>query len=315
MRVALSVVILLSASLSAVEVQQRPDLSGTWVATTEVPRNVAAAPSPVFGARFAIAQDATHFALTRVGRDGTLPPLRLPLDGSEVRWRVPARMCEGDSERIEKIAADGAGFTYTLVGMIPAGGGPSRVSNVRYQIRPTRSDTIEVQGAMVQQGQSTPVATVYRKSAEALPPATPDSGLPKVKTAPAVISQAEWIAGTWIGATPNSGSVEERWTPSASGAMLGMGRTLRAPQQSASFEFLCIVEREGSLVYMAMPNARTPATSFVLTSITPDSATFENPAHDYPRLIRYSRLSDGSLQTTISAGGDVRAQSMILKRQ
>lgn len=54
---------------------------------------------------------------------------------------------------------------------------------------------------------------------------------------------------------------------------------------------------------------------FVLTSITADSATFENPSHDYPRMIRYALLPDGSLQTTISEGGDVRAQAVVLKKQ
>jgi hypothetical protein len=51
-----------------------------------------------------------------------------------------------------------------------------------------------------------------------------------------------------------------------------LGRTLSGSQMS-SFEFLCIVERERSLAYMAMPNGRSPATYFMLTNITPDSAT------------------------------------------
>jgi hypothetical protein len=96
--------------------------------------------------------------------------------------------------------------------------------------------------------------------------------------------------------------------------MLGIGRALSGAQMS-SFEFLCIVERDGSLAYAAMPNGRMPPTYFMLTGITADSATFENPSHDYPRLIRYSRLPDGSLQTTISAGGDERARSFVLKKQ
>jgi hypothetical protein len=133
---------------------------------------------------------------------------------------------------------------------------------------------------------------------------------------PATIAQAAWIAATWIGTsgTTTTTTTEERWTPPASGAMLAIGRTLSGPQMS-SFEFLCIVEREGSLAYVAMPNGRSPATYFMLTNITADSATFENPQHDYPRLIRYSKLPDGSLQTTISAGGDVRARSFTLKKQ
>lgn len=293
--------------------QQRPDLSGTWVATTDAPHGVVAAPTPVFGARFAITQDNTHVTLIRQGRDG-LFTLKLPLDGAEVRWRVPGRLCEGDAERIEKIAVESTELVYTLVGMVPAGGGPSRVSNVRYRLRPEGPDTIVVQGTMVQQGQARPVATVYKRSSDALPAAAPAVALPKVDTVAATIAQAAWISGTWIGTSGTAATTEERWTPPASGAMLGIGRTLSGSQMSG-FEFLCIVEREGSLAYTAMPNGRTPATYFVLTGLTADSATFENPSHDYPRLIRYSRLPDGSLQTTMSAGGDERARSVVLKKQ
>lgn len=137
--------------------------------------------------------------------------------------------------------------------------------------------------------------------------------LPSVAAARATIAQAAWIGGVWIGTAPGL-SVEEHWTPAAGGAMLGIGRTLRGAQMSG-FEFLCIAEREGSLVYAAMPNGRAPATLFMLTRITDDSATFENPSHDFPKLIRYSRLADGSLQTTISAGADDRGESFLLKRR
>ena len=292
--------------------QGPPNLSGTWIATTEAPKGVEAAPNPVFGARFGIKQDARTVTLTRIGRDGAFP-LTLALDGTELRWRVPGQVCQADSERTEKVGFEGPELVYTLVGMTPPGGGQSRVSNVRYRFRPEGPDTLVVQGTIVQQGQGRPVATLYKRSGETLPAAAPAVSLPKVTTAPATIAQAAWIAGTWIG-TSGTITTEERWTPAASGAMLALGRTLSGPQMS-SFEFLCIVEREGTLAYTAMPNGRSPATYFMLTNITPDSATFENPSHDYPKLIRYTRLPDGSLQTTISAGGDLRARSSTLKKQ
>ena len=95
--------------------------------------------------------------------------------------------------------------------------------------------------------------------------------------------------------------------------MLGIGRTLRNGGM-ASFEFLHIAERDGSLVYTALPNGRTP-TDFTLTEISSNSATFENPAHDYPTVVRYARRGDGSLETTISGANNQRAQSFVLKRQ
>jgi hypothetical protein len=52
----------------------------------------------------------------------------------------------------------------------------------------------------------------------------------------------------------------------------------------------------------------------MLTSITADAATFENPSHDYPKLIRYAKKPDGSLETTIAGESGQRAQSVTLKK-
>lgn len=108
--------------------------------------------------------------------------------------------------------------------------------------------------------------------------------------------------------------MEERWTPPSGGSMLAVARTMRAGVMG-SFEFLCIVERGGGLVYSAMPNGRSPATHFMLTSIDEHSATFENTVNDFPKVIRYAKRADGQLETTISGEGGARAQSFLLKRQ
>jgi hypothetical protein len=152
---------------------------------------------------------------------------------------------------------------------------------------------------------------VYRKSNETIAAPAPARGT-GATAAPATIADVSWIAGVWIGGT--SSSVEERWTPPSGGAMLALSRTMRNGAMSA-FEFLCIVERTGGLVYQAMPNARTPATDFTLTRFTADSATFENPSHDYPKMVTYAKLPDGSLQTTIAGEGGQRPVSVVLKKQ
>jgi hypothetical protein len=79
-----------------------------------------------------------------------------------------------------------------------------------------------------------------------------------------------------------------------------------------AFEYLRIVERDGGLVYVAQPGGRPP-TDFVLTAQAGQSATFENPAHDFPKLIRYTLKPDGVLEATISDGG-TRAQTFTFKR-
>ena len=126
----------------------------------------------------------------------------------------------------------------------------------------------------------------------------------------AALSQLAWLPGTWTG---GGGPVtfEERWTPPAGGAMLAVSRTLKGDRMVA-FEFLRIVERDGGLIYIAQPEGRPP-TEFPLTAITTDSATFENPAHDFPKMIRYAKRANGSLEARVSDGGQ-RGETFVFKR-
>jgi hypothetical protein len=76
-----------------------------------------------------------------------------------------------------------------------------------------------------------------------------------------------------------------------------------------------VAERAGSLVYSAMPNGRAPATDFMLTAIDGTGATFENPAHDFPKKIRYALQSDGTLQATISGAPGQRTLTYTFSRR
>ena len=116
----------------------------------------------------------------------------------------------------------------------------------------------------------------------------------------ATIAQVGWMEGTWVGEAGGV-SVEERWTPPAGGTMLAVSRTLKNGRL-AGFEFLRIVERDGGLVYVAQPGMKPP-TDFTLTALTESSATFENPDHDFPKLIRYTKRPDGALEARVGDGG------------
>jgi len=115
----------------------------------------------------------------------------------------------------------------------------------------------------------------------------------------AAISTMAWLAGEWV-SEAGPVKIEERWTPAAGGAMLAVSRTVKDGRM-VEFEFLRIVERDGGLVYIAQPNGRPP-TDFVMTAIDARTATFENPAHDFPKMIRYSLRADGRLEARISNG-------------
>jgi hypothetical protein len=52
-----------------------------------------------------------------------------------------------------------------------------------------------------------------------------------------------------------------------------------------------------------------------MTQVSADSITFENPGHDFPTRIRYTRLPDGSLETLVSGKGNEAPERAVLKRE
>jgi len=98
-----------------------------------------------------------------------------------------------------------------------------------------------------------------------------------------------WLAGGWRTASEN-GSVEEHWIPPTGGMMLAVGRFI-VDGKAVAFEFLRIEQRGEAIVYTAQPNGK-PGTEFHLTELSGESAVFENPEHDHPKILRYRRSGD-----------------------
>ena len=287
--------------------QTKADFSGTWIATKEAPPSLELAPSPTFGVeRFSVKQSSESLAIVRPVRDTAIVGT-YTLDGRETVTRIPGALCQADSSMTETATREGDALVLSLVASHSPGGGATTKRDIKRTLRLLSPDTLVVETRMAVKGQLVPVATVYKRSGEAL--AEPANATPKV---PATIAQASWIGATWVGQAKTT-TVEERWTPPSGGSMLAVARTMRDGIMTG-FEFLCIVERGGTLVYSAMPNGRSPATHFTLTSIADEALTFENPAHDYPKMVKYSRLPDGSLQTMIAGEGGQRPVTMTLKK-
>ncbi|MBK9239467.1 MAG: hypothetical protein IPL75_04220 [Acidobacteria bacterium] len=296
--------IVFSASAATVFVEQQPNFSGTWVATKNTPPTIEAAPSAVFGDRFALRQEGRNVALVRPVRGrATALTVVLPLDGTETTVLDPSRPCRGQSGQLISMAWDGDALKYSITGTLAPGATTPRrpTAPVVYRFRSVSADTIVIEASIrdTATGQPKPVGTVYQRSTEVLPE-DPPSATKAPPVAPARIADVAWIAGDWMSATA-TGSIEERWSTGAGGGMIATSRTLRGDVMT-EFEFLCISEREGTLVYTAMPNAGT-ATDFTLTKLDADSATFENPAHNFPKMIRYVKRPDGGMDAMISAGG------------
>ncbi|HUR21730.1 MAG TPA: DUF6265 family protein [Vicinamibacterales bacterium] len=309
----------LLAATATVSVQpqpQPPNLTGTWLATKDTPATMAPAPSAVFGERFGLRQEGKNLALIRPVRGrATALTVVFPLDGSETTVLSPSRPCMGQSGQVITMAWESDVLRYLIVGTVaPGASSPTRSPTpFGYRFRSISAEKLVIETTMrdAASGEVRAIGTVYQRSTEALPeipPAPPKT--PPV--APAKIAQVSWIAGDWINVT-GTGSIEERWSTGAGGGMIATSRTLRGDVMTA-FEFLCISERDGTLVYTAMPNAGT-ATDFTLTKVDADSATFENPAHDFPKMIRYAKRADGGLDATISGAAGSRPTTFSFKRK
>jgi hypothetical protein len=314
MRDRLTFTILILASVvsgSAGRAQERPDFSGTWSLPPDAPlaRNGKPAPAPGFGPTINILQDARRVTIARL-MGGTTVHVVHPLDGSETRSRTPGRLCQGDSESVWTASWQGSDILTTLVGALPAGASAATKMDVKTVFRLQGPETMAVEITFRNPGMTAPQTrtTIYKKTG-------PPAAIPEPDVAPlqAGISQVGWLGGTWVG-TSGTTMVEERWTPAAGGSMLAISRTIRNGVMNG-FEFLCVVERNGGLTYQAMPNGRQPATDFRLTAMGPNSLTFENPAHDFPKMVRYRLGPDGTLEAVVSGSEQQKLLTFRFRKQ
>lgn len=219
--------------------------------------------------------------------------VRIALDGSTTE--IPGET-EGSLARYTGSWKDGV-FTYEV--WFIRGPGQAPAGLIRRDFRMTD------EGLIVRYNAGAPADTwwvgLYRH-AEDIPLPTP---------AQALISDLDWLAGSWVGRRGSGSTVEERWSPPRGGAMLAVSRTVNPRGRMVAFEYLRIVEREGGLVYVAQPGGAS-GTEFVLTELTSEAgakrAVFDNPRHDYPKRIVYELSAEGTLSATIgfTKGGTPR---------
>jgi len=111
----------------------------------------------------------------------------------------------------------------------------------------------------------------------------------------------EWMCGHWV-MELGGRKVDETWLDPRGGTMFAVGRTSR-DDRLVEFEFLRIVSRGDTLVFIAQPNG-APPTEFRLTARTVRSVRFENRAHDFPQVVRY--WSDGPDTLSAEVSGPLK---------
>lgn len=106
---------------------------------------------------------------------------------------------------------------------------------------------------------------------------------------PKGVERLSWMAGHWSNDQENL-SMEEAWLAPRGGTMLGVNRAA-GKDETYSTEYLSIFEEDGEIWYQASPSGQA-TTRFRLTSANGQRAVFENPEHDFPQRIEYTRDGD-----------------------
>src|SRR3954453_9955567 len=95
-----------------------------------------------------------------------------------------------------------------------------------------------------------------------------------------------WLSGCWE-MSRNGRHVIEQWTPAEGNTLLGVSRTV-VDGKTTEYEFVIIRKGANGLEYVAKPSGQAEA-AFAATRISATEAVFENPQHDFPTRIVYTR--------------------------
>ena len=131
--------------------------------------------------------------------------------------------------------------------------------------------------------------------------------------APARVASLDWMAGTWVHASPHA-RITESWIGPANGMMVAAN--LAAFADGKRFhEFLRIADTDDGFSYFASPGGRAPE-EFKLEAQGPRRVVFGNPAKEFPRRILYWRDGDAlmaRIEGTVK--GEAKAEEWRFERK
>ncbi|WP_300665856.1 DUF6265 family protein [Fluviicola sp.] len=130
------------------------------------------------------------------------------------------------------------------------------------------------------------------------------------------IKKAEWLLGTWKNTT-SRGILYETWTKNGENEFAGKSYKVKN-QDTMVFERIRLVYEENQLYYIPTvgnQNNGEPV-RFALKKISEKELVFENPEHDFPQVISYTKIREDSLVAEISGvrNGETKRQTFPMKK-
>lgn len=111
------------------------------------------------------------------------------------------------------------------------------------------------------------------------------------------VSDLGFMAGCWRGLTRSGTTIEEFYTAPASNMIVGTTRYVR-DGRVVDFEFTRIDQTDSGAVITPHPKG-VRSVSFAPKILESDRAVWENPTHDFPQRILYTRVAADTLVARI----------------
>ena len=130
------------------------------------------------------------------------------------------------------------------------------------------------------------------------------------------IENANWLIGEWQN-TSSEGNLTETWEKLNDSTYAGKSFYVIG-KDTVSSEKIRIEQHGKTLLYIPTVKDQNneQTISFALTSSTTHQMVFENPKHDFPQLISYSKTNKTSLIAKISGmvNGKMKSQSFPMQK-
>jgi hypothetical protein len=124
-----------------------------------------------------------------------------------------------------------------------------------------------------------------------------------------LLDKAQWMIGEWSSTSPE-GTVVEKWTKHNDSTYLG-NASFVVEGDTVNSEIVTLEQKGADLFYVPTiedQNDGKPVT-FKLTESTDSKLVFENPNHDFPQKIAYTKVDADNLVAEISGIIDGEPQS------
>ncbi|WP_395046866.1 DUF6265 family protein [Flavobacterium sp.] len=131
------------------------------------------------------------------------------------------------------------------------------------------------------------------------------------------LDKANWLLGEW-GNTTKESDFTENWTKKSDSTFVGVSYVLVA-NDTVFYETVVLEQKNDSLFYTVSvkdQNKEKPV-SFYLTISSKNELVFENPKHDFPNKIIYTKVAKDSLVAEISGiqNGKEAKEAFPMKRK